>query len=608
PVAPTTAAQRLARKNELKARGTLLMALPDKHQLKFNIHKDAKSLMEAIKKRFGGNKKTKKKLISQLEIHDESLSQEDINLKFLRSLPTEWRTHTLIWRNKTDLEEKSLDDLFNSLKIYKSEVKSSSTSPTTQNIALVSSQNTDSTNESVSAIASVSAASTKVSVSALPNVDNLSDAVIYSFFASQSNSPQLHNDDLKQIDADDLEEMDLKWQMAMLTMRVRRFIQWTRRNLGSNGTTFIGFDMSKVKCYNCHRRGHFARECRKKFEKAKQERDELNLKLYKFQTSSKNLSTLLASQTTAKTGLGYDNQLFNSIVFDSDEFISFDLDFSLPSSLVYDRYQSGEGYHVVPPHYTRKFIPLKPDLVFHDAPTANETVPTILNIEPSSTGTFRPSRPAAPIIEDWSLTQKMNLKARCKYHQRERMVNGTNRSRVNHNTTTVPKAMLIRTGLKAVNSVRPVNLKRNLFKQINTAKEKVNTTRPNSVVLNAVRANKGKAVKASSCWVWRPIKLDSASIILKKHTYIDARGNISYLTDFKEFDGGYVAFKGGAKGGKITSKGTIRTGKLNFKDVYFVKELQFNLFSVSQMCDKKSSVLFTDIECFFMSHDFKLAD
>nr|GEY88901.1 hypothetical protein [Tanacetum cinerariifolium] len=181
-------AQRLAKKNELKARGTLLMALPDKHQLKFNIQKDAKSLMEAIEKRFGGNKETKKvqktllkqqyenfsgsssesldqihdrlqKLISQLEILGESLSQEDINMKFLRSLPSEWRTHTLIWRNKADLEDQSLDDLFNNLKIYEAE----------------------------------------------------------------SNSPQLDNDDFKQIDADDLKKTDLKWQMAILTMRARRW-------------------------------------------------------------------------------------------------------------------------------------------------------------------------------------------------------------------------------------------------------------------------------------------------------------------------------------------------------------------------------------------------
>nr|GEV08930.1 hypothetical protein [Tanacetum cinerariifolium] len=116
-------------------------------------------------------------------------------------------------RNKTDLEEQSLDDLFNSLKIYKVEAKrSSSVSTSTQNISFVSSSNTDSTNEPVSDAASVFAVSTKIHVFALPNVDSLSNAMIYSFFASQSNSLQLDNDDLKQIDADDLEEMDLKWK------------------------------------------------------------------------------------------------------------------------------------------------------------------------------------------------------------------------------------------------------------------------------------------------------------------------------------------------------------------------------------------------------------
>nr|GEX25516.1 hypothetical protein [Tanacetum cinerariifolium] len=166
---PTTAEQRLGKKNELKARETLLMALPDKHQLKFNIHKDAKALMEAIEK---------------------------------------------------------------------------------------------STNESVSVVPSVSAASSKAPVSTLLNGYTLSDVVIYSFFASQSNSPQLETEDLKQIDADDLEEMDLKWQMAMLTMRARRFLQRTRRNLGANGIAAIGFDMSKVECYNYHKRGHFTKECK----------------------------------------------------------------------------------------------------------------------------------------------------------------------------------------------------------------------------------------------------------------------------------------------------------------------------------------------------------
>ncbi|GJX54708.1 putative ribonuclease H-like domain-containing protein, partial [Tanacetum coccineum] len=85
-------------------------------------------------------------------------------------------------------------------------------------------------------------------------------------------------------------------------------------------------------------------------------------------------------------------------------------------------------------------------------------------------------------------------------------------------------------------------------------------------------------------------------------------GNRSYLTDYEEIDGGFVTFGGNSKGGKITRKGKIRTGKLDFEDVYFVKELKFNLFSVSQMCDKKNSVLFTDTECVVLSPDFKLTD
>nr|GEX78203.1 ribonuclease H-like domain-containing protein [Tanacetum cinerariifolium] len=165
PVAPTTVEQKLARKNELKARGTLLMALPDKHQLKFNSHKDAKTPMEAIEKRFGGNTETKKvqKTLLKQQYENftgsssESLDQIHDRLQKL--------TRTLIWRNKADLEEQSLDDLFNSLKIYEAEVKhSSSTGTTTQNLAFVSSSNTESTTESVSDATSVTAVCAKMPV------------------------------------------------------------------------------------------------------------------------------------------------------------------------------------------------------------------------------------------------------------------------------------------------------------------------------------------------------------------------------------------------------------------------------------------------------------
>nr|GFA57758.1 hypothetical protein [Tanacetum cinerariifolium] len=143
-------------------------------------------------------------------------------------------------RNKTDLEEQSLDDLYNSLRIYEAKVKSSFFAITsTQNIAFVSSQTTDNTNEPVSVVTSVSAASAKNIVLALPNVDTLSNAIIYSFFTSQSNSPHLDNADIKEIDADDLKEIDLKWKMAMLSVRAMkghfarecRSLEDTRRNV-----------------------------------------------------------------------------------------------------------------------------------------------------------------------------------------------------------------------------------------------------------------------------------------------------------------------------------------------------------------------------------------
>ncbi|GJV46706.1 hypothetical protein Tco_1431242 [Tanacetum coccineum] len=162
----------------------------------------------------------------------------------------------------------------------------------------------------------------------------------------------------------------------------------------------------------------------------------------------------------------------------------------------------------------------------------------------------------------------------------------------------------------------------NFNKRVNT----VNVARPNAVVntarpkavLSAVKGNKGNVVKASACWVWRPkhkvLDHGNPQQDLKDKGVIDSgcsrhmAGNKSYLTYYKEIDGGFVAFGDNSKGGKITRKGKIRTSKLDFEDVYFVKELKFNLFSVSQMCDKKNSVLFTDTGCVVLSPDFKLTD
>ncbi|GJZ04267.1 ribonuclease H-like domain-containing protein, partial [Tanacetum coccineum] len=176
------------------------------------------------------------KLVSQLELLDENLSQEDVDKKLLRSLSPEWNTHAVVWRNKVDLDTMSMDDLYNNLKVYEPEVKGmSSSSSSIQNMAFMSSSNNNisSTNEAVNTAHGVSTTSTQVNAAYSTNIDNMND----------------------------MEEIDLRWQMTMLTMRAIRFLKNTGRKLTVNGNETTGFDKSKVECYNCHKRGHFAREC-----------------------------------------------------------------------------------------------------------------------------------------------------------------------------------------------------------------------------------------------------------------------------------------------------------------------------------------------------------
>nr|GEV14622.1 retrotransposon protein, putative, Ty3-gypsy subclass [Tanacetum cinerariifolium] len=533
-----TLKQRLAKKNELKARGNLLMDLPDKHQLKFNIHKDAKSLMEAIKKMFGGNKETKKV--------QKTLLKQQYQYEILEKLSIRVENSHSDLEEQADLKDQSLDDLCNNLKIYEAEVKSlSSTSHTTQNIAFVSSNNTDGTNVS-----------------------------------------------------------------------------------------------------QCDRVGRYD---------------------WSFQADEEptNYALMAFTSSSSSSSSGSDNE-----VFDCAELSSSKSDASVPTSLVNDRYQSGEGYHVVPPPYTGTFMPLKPDLVSHNAPTSSETVPNMVNVKPS---TIKPTknmsqsnRPSAPIIEDWVFdsedeskgepmptqkahsfvqtskqvktprtfvkpvehpTQAENLrkdnhKSRGHKHSWNRkayfvckslnhlikdcdfyktqMVQKHVRNhvmRVNHqnsarmtdpysNKHVVPTSVLTRSRLVPLNAARPVTTVIQVSHGLGPQKT--------LSLLFDVHGNPQQALK------------DKGVIhnVCSRHM----TGNISYLSDFEEINGGYVAFGGNPKGGKITGKGKIQTGKLDFDDVYFVKELKFNLLSVSQMCDKKNSVLFTDTECVVLSSDFKLPD
>nr|GFB44490.1 hypothetical protein [Tanacetum cinerariifolium] len=240
-VMPITIAEENAHKRlEVKERSTLMIGIPNEHQLKFNLIKEAKQLLEAVEKRFSGNAATKKtqrnllkqeyenftatssemldqtfdrlqNLESQLELLGEKLLQEDVNQKLLRSLSPEWNTHTVVWRNKTDLDTMSMYNLYNNLKVYKPKVKGmSSSSSSIQNMAFVSSLNNNSSNnnKAVNTAHRVSTASTQVNVAFSTNFDNLSDVVICAFLVSKPNSSQLVHGDLEQIHPDDMEEMD----------------------------------------------------------------------------------------------------------------------------------------------------------------------------------------------------------------------------------------------------------------------------------------------------------------------------------------------------------------------------------------------------------------
>ncbi|GJZ23952.1 ribonuclease H-like domain-containing protein [Tanacetum coccineum] len=626
------------------------------------------------------------KIVSQLAILGENISQEDLNLKFLRILPSKWNTHVVVWRNKPDLDTMSFDDLYNNFKTVEQEVKGTTSS---SSISPASTQ--------------VSTASTQVSTA------NLSDATVYAFLANQPNGSQLIHEDLEQIHEDDLEEMDLKWQLALLSMGTRIFFQKTGRKITINGSDTAGYDKSKVECFNCHKLGHFARECR-----GPRNQDSRN----KNQDSSKR--TINMKETSSKAMLAIDRAGFDWS-FMADEEVPTDIalmDFSdsefntsefnlanykrgLPSveeQLVFykknERVQQPEFEGYGPK--TSKSVsedtsnevresldaPMVKKLVSDDKSEKKIVFPTVTKIE-----FVRPEQQEKPVRKpvkypemyrsqgprrnqrNWNNQKSQQLgsdfvmynkacfvcgsfdhvQANYNYHQKERVVSRNNYTRVNYNYSTKKahpsahrnmdlRVVLMKTGLRPLNTARPINIahpktivysarpmsrfsksaqstvkrpyqtrialtNKNFSQKVNIAKGKfytarpkiVNTARPNTTVVNDVRANQGHPQKEDQGYV------DSGC---SRHM----TGNMSYLSDFKEYDEGYVTFGGGAKGGKITGKGTLKTGKLDFKDVYFVKELQFNIFSVSQMCDKNNSVLFTNTGCFVLSPYFKLAD
>ncbi|GKB36091.1 putative ribonuclease H-like domain-containing protein [Tanacetum coccineum] len=494
---------------------------------------------------------------------------------------------------KFDLDTMSMDDIYNNLKVYEPEVKGmSSSSSSTQNITFVSSSNnnTSSTNEAVNTPRGVSTASTYVNVAYSTNIGKLT----------------------------------------------------------VNGNETLGFDKSKVECYNCHKRGHFARECR-----ALRNQDNKNKESSRRSVPMETSTSITLVSSDGLGGYDWSDQAEEGPNYALMAFSSSSPNSKLKKKLeLVQKEKDGIQLNVVPPPYTRNFMPPTPDLSFigldefvnkpvvenckamsseeepkvvrknDDAPCIEEWVSDDeeedVSQPKSEKKTVRPiivkkefvkSKQQQKLLGNllnklsnigYSQSKRKSKKLEqydvdCNYHQKQfqyqRMVKPVwnNAQRVNHQNfakkthpyakkNLVPRAVLMKSGLVS----------------INTARQNISKT---AVLVNTARQVNGNP----------QMDLQDQGVIdsgCSRHM----TGNMSYLTDYEEIDGGYVAFGGNPKGGKITGKGTIKTGNLDFENVYFVRELKFNLFSVSQMCDKKNSVLFNDTECIVLSPNFKLID
>ncbi|GKA84568.1 ribonuclease H-like domain-containing protein [Tanacetum coccineum] len=239
---PSTIEEKTCKKNDVKARSLLLLALPNEHQLTFDQYVDAQSMFAAIKARFGGNEATKKTQKALLKQQYENFSASS---------------------------SKSLDSILTTSKLGNishisfQKVKNLLCNNDDKNLAFVTTSGASSTNNINTVNPEVSTATTKVNTASTEiSTASFSDATVYAFLSTQPKGSQLVHEDLEQLHDDDLEEMDLKWNMALLSMRARKFYQRTGRKIIIDGSNTAGYDKSKVECFNCHRMGHFARECR----------------------------------------------------------------------------------------------------------------------------------------------------------------------------------------------------------------------------------------------------------------------------------------------------------------------------------------------------------
>ncbi|GKB43891.1 hypothetical protein Tco_0888833 [Tanacetum coccineum] len=243
---PLTAKKQTNKKNDVKARSLLLIALPNEHQLIFSQYSDAKTMFAAIKTRFGGNEatnKTQKTLLKQQYENFSASSTESLDFIFNRLQKI--NTHVVVWINKADIETISIEDLYKNFKIFEQDVKKSvGESSGTQNLAFMTASSSSSFNDvnTANPVYEVSTVSPNINT-ACPQVStaNFSDNTLYTFMVENPNGSNLLQQDLEQIHEDDLEAIDLKWQLSLLSMRAKRYFQRTGKKIFINANDTAGY-------------------------------------------------------------------------------------------------------------------------------------------------------------------------------------------------------------------------------------------------------------------------------------------------------------------------------------------------------------------------------
>nr|GEX41475.1 hypothetical protein [Tanacetum cinerariifolium] len=477
-----TAEDMQKRKNDVKARTTLLLYLPDEHQLLFNIE----------------------------------VERDDLNQMFLTSLAPEWLMHTIVWRNRSDLDTMSLDDLYINLKIYESKVQKKS-EPNSQNMAFISSAKQIRGNEDVST-ASVSTASTNVpTASANIGVASISQDTTCAYIVSQSSGSQIKFKDINQINEDDMEEMDIKWSMALLSVRADKFWKKTGKKISIQGSDVAGFDKSKVECFNCHKMGHFVRECRAPRSQDRGRRDN-------YRQGSK-VEEQAPKALMAIDEVGWDwsymanDEEDRAFVADEEAPTEFALmDNTSAKSKVFDnslcskdyKNKEGLGYNAIPPPLAQIYSSPKKDLSWTGLlEFADDTVTDYSRPSPtmeSASGDDQNRNPSVPKTDasPSTITPKPFIKF---------VKPNDSPSKSKTGKTETPK----KSPVKYAEQYRKPN-------------KKLNGSSQNNI--------DDKGYWDSGC---------------SRHM----TGNISYLSDYEPFDGGYVSF--GQGGCKITGKGTIKT-------------------------------------------------